>query len=165
MQHGQQFTQAMRDKGFSVSQPFMECLIRTLSDARFEVERMPATRRPSHPGVELQGKTDADALLNIRIGAGYVSAHGVDDYIPSVTAYAELLGNNADQQGQLYSERYAYGYRSPLSAGIQIDATPGHSYGSFDTLMQSSVQAGEGLREGATLICERLVKDVSGKEQ
>jgi hypothetical protein len=164
IQHSKQFGQVMRDNGFNISQPFTECLVRTLSSAGFEVEQIPATRKQSQP-VELQGKTDADALLNVSIGGGYVSAHGVDDYAPSVSVRAELLENKTGQQGQLYSERYWYGRSNPLIGGIEIGATPTYRYGGFDTLMQSSVQAGEGLREGATLICERLVKDIAAKKQ
>lgn len=167
MQHGQQFTQAMRENGFSVSQPFTECLVRTLTSAGFDVEQIRATRKQSsQPALELQGKTDADALLYVAIGASYVSAHGVDDYIPAVGVRADLLENKTGQQGQLSSERYWYGYKNPFtSGGIQIEATPTYRYGSFDTLMQSSVHAGEGLREGAMLICERLVKDVTAAKQ
>ena len=165
MQHSDQLTQAMHEKGFSVSQPFTECLARKLRDAGFEVERMQVTRKPSRPGFELQGKTDADALLNVGIGAGYVSAHGVDDYIPSVGARAELLENRTGQQSQIYMERYWYGYTSSSAEGIKIDASPTYRYGSFDALLQSSAQAGEGLREGALLICERLVTEVTAKSK
>jgi hypothetical protein len=165
MQHAKQFSQAMRDTGFSVSPPFTECLVRALTSAGFEVEQVGATRKRSQPGIELRSKTDADALLNVSIAGSYVSAHGVDDYVPAFSARAELLENKTGQQGQLYSERYWYGYYNPLIGGIQIEATQTYRYGSFDTLMQSTVQAGEGLREGAMLVCERLVKDIAAKWQ
>jgi hypothetical protein len=137
-------------------------LERALTAAGFEVERVQATRKPYQSTVISHAATTADAILNVNVGAGYVSPHGVDDYIPAVGVRAELLANKSGQKSQLYLQSFSYGYKRPVSSAIQIDALPMYSYGTFDKLMQSNVGAGEGLLKGADLISDQLAKDIAG---
>ena len=53
---------------------------------------------------------------------------------------------------------------NPLIGGIQIETDPTYSYGTFDKLMESNVQAGEGLLKGAALISERLAKEITSSK-
>jgi hypothetical protein len=82
MQHSEQFTKVLRQSGFSISNDMANELVSALTAAGFEVVRIQATRKGftvvSHSDVSV------DAILNVIVGAGYVSIHGVDDYIPSV---------------------------------------------------------------------------------
>lgn len=93
MQHGKEFTEVLRQSGFSISREIADRLEAALTAAGFEVERVQATRKPYQIRVISHASTTADAILNVSIGAGYVPAHGVDDYIPTVSVRAELLEN------------------------------------------------------------------------
>jgi hypothetical protein len=167
IQHSKEFTTVLRQRGFSITRVFVDDLTSALTAAGFEVERVEATRQP-YPfqgKVTSHAKTNADALLNISIGAGYVSVHGVDDYIPRVIVRAELLENKTGQEGQLYLENYCYGYKPSFMTAIEIEAPPTYKYGSFDKLMQSNVEASEGLQTGAALISEKLAKQISSAKR
>lgn len=161
MQHGKEFTQVLRQRGFSISREMANRLQAALTTAGFEVERVQATRKPYQIRVISHGATTADAILNVNVGAGYISLHGVDDYIPAVSVRAELLENRTGREDPIYVERFSYGYANPLISGIQIEAPPEYSYGSFGKLMDSNVEAGEGLLKGADLISDQLAHSIA----
>ena len=48
-----------------------------------------------------------------------------------------------------------------MRATIQIETDPTYSYGTFDKLMESNVQAGEGLLKGAALIADSVAKEIA----
>ncbi len=163
IQHGQDFTKVLLDKGFNLSSGFARCLVNSLTAAGFDVEQIEATRKPIQMSVISHASTNADAILNVALGAGYVSVHGVDDYTPTVGVVAELLENRSGHEDKIYVERFRYGY-TPLTSGIRIAALPTYSYGSFDKLMQANVEAGQGLQKGADLICERLAQEIAASK-
>ena len=113
MQHSKDFTAVLRQSGFSITQVFTDHLTSALTAAGFEVERVEATRQPFHVKVTSHGKTNADALLNVNVGAGYVSVHGVDDYIPSVNVRAELLENKQARKPSFTSRTIVMGTSVP----------------------------------------------------
>jgi len=161
IQHSKQFTEVLRNRGFSISTEMTDRLERALTVAGFEVERVKATRKPYQASVVSHAATTADAILNVNVSAGYVSAHGVDDYVATVRVRAELLENISGKESQIYLQSLSYGYKWPLSPAVQIDASSTYSYGTFDKLMQSNVEAGEGFLKGADLISDRLAKDIA----
>ncbi len=161
IQHSKQFTEVLRQRGSSISKEMADRLEGALTAAGFHVERVQVTRKPNQTNVISHAATTADAILNVTVGAGYVSVHGVDDYIPTVGVRAELLANRSGQESQIYLLSFSYGYKRPFSSAIPIDASALYSYGTFDKLMQGNVEAGEGLLTGADLISDRLAKDIA----
>lgn len=159
--HGKQFTEVLRQRGFSISKEVADRLQVALTAAGFDVDRVKASRKPYQAGVISHEATTADAILNVNVGAGYISAHGVDDFIPAVGVRAELIENRSGQESRLYLQSFSYGYKRPLSSAIQIDAPPMYSYGTFVKLLEDNVEAGEGLLKGADLISDLLAKDIA----
>jgi hypothetical protein len=162
LSHTKEFTLALRQRDVSIRRAFEDDLVHALIAAGFEVERVEATRNAGK--VSSHAKTTADALLNFVIGGGYVS-HGPDDYIPTVSVTAELMENKTGQQSRIYLDRYFYGYKPAMLTAIEIAAPTGYSYGSYDKLLQSNVEAGEGLLKGAAMISERLANDISFRKR
>ena len=157
--HGEEFTNVLHQRGFSISQEFNERLVSALTTAGFDVERIHAIRQDK---VVTHDDTDADAILWVAVGAGYYAANSFADYIPRIHVRAVLLNNDKNEKKeQLYRQDLWYGSKNPLIGGIEIETEPIYGYGSFDKLMESNVQAGEGLLQGAHLISDRLAKEIS----
>lgn len=158
MQHGEQFTKALRDRGFNFSGELNERLTNALTAAGFEVERIQRIRKEN---VITHADTAADAILIVDMGVAYVAKNSFADYVPQLRGRVVLLENRTGKESQLYRENFWYGSKNPLIGGIQIDPDPTYSYGTFDKLMERNVEAGEGLLKGATAISERLTHEIS----
>ena len=156
MKHGEEFTKALRERSFSLSTAFNERIVSALKTAGFEVERIQVIRKDN---VVTHGDTTADAILVVALGAAY-RGNDFSDYIPQVRARVVLLENKPGKENPIYRENFWYGSMNPLIGGIQIETDPTYSYGTFDKLMESNAQAGEGLLKGAALIADRVAKEM-----
>ena len=161
MKHGEEFTKALRERGFSLSTEFNEQLVSALKSAGFEVERIQVVQKEN---VVTHGDTTADAILVVAVGAAY-RGNDFADYVPQVRARVVLLENKPGKENPIYRENFWYGSMNPLIGGKQIDTDPTYSYGTFDKLMESNVQASEGLLKGAALIADRVAKEIASPKR
>jgi len=158
MKHGEEFTKTLHDRGFTLAPDFNDRLVRALTTAGFEVERIQVVRKDDRV---THGDTNADAILLVAVGGAYLAHNDFSDYVPQLRARVAVLENKSGKENPIYRENFWYGPKNPLIGGIQIDPDPIYSYGSFDKLMESNVQAGEGLLKGVAAISDRVTKELS----
>ncbi len=100
-----------------------------------------------------------DASLIVRSDASYIAAGSSSDYLPSVSARAELIDGKGDKV--LYREFFAYGFNGQAAKDtVTLAAAPECRFPDFDTLLSQSDLARKCLATGVEAVAQAIANDL-----
>jgi hypothetical protein len=154
------FTEMMKVRDFKIVEEFENALTGELQNAGYTVKLLKVRReKPKFLDSYDALDKDADAYLDLRLGAGYFCASAFDDYVPMVSSGVRLVKRGTNDVA--YQDLIGYGYEPPIGNPVIIAADKKYCFEDFDALKKEPDRAMEGLRKGVPLVAKRIAQDLT----
>lgn len=152
------FTEALSRNPSRLAAMINDAVEAQLRAQNIEIVRIDAVRDKYQRLMDFtQIQTDADAILEIRIGtAGYFRPAWINDFAPGVLVRAQLVVASTKQK--VLDDHFAYGRGHPL--GGRHNFSSDYKFANLDSLREQLPRAKEGMEKGVPQIAAELAGKV-----